>query len=63
MMKARKYDRRFLTRGITPNLCSIQESNGLISFEHGTGQLNLDDLHRETANYLITAFRDAKAYG
>ena len=63
MMKARKHDRRFLTRGITPNLCSIQESNGLISFEHGAGQLSLDDLHRETANYLIKAFRDAKEYG
>jgi len=63
MMKARKHDRRFLTRGITPNLCSIQESNGLISFEHGAGQLSLDDLHRETANYLIHIFRDAKEYG
>jgi hypothetical protein len=53
MMKARKHDRRFLTRGITPNLCAIQESNSLVSFEHGAGQLSLDDLHRETANYLI----------
>jgi type II restriction/modification system DNA methylase subunit YeeA len=63
MMKARKHDRRFLTRGITPNLCAIQESNSLVSFEHGAGQLSLDDLHRETANYLIKVFRDAKEYG
>ncbi|MBP7331846.1 MAG: BREX-1 system adenine-specific DNA-methyltransferase PglX, partial [Firmicutes bacterium] len=63
MMKARKHDRRFLTRGITPNLCAIQESNSLVSFEHGAGQLSLDDLHREIANYLIKAFRDAKEYG
>lgn len=63
MMKARKYDRRFLTRGITPNLCAIQESNSLISFEQGAGQLSLDDLHRETANYLIEVFREGKEYG
>ena len=29
MMKARSYDRRFLTRGIYPHLCAIQESNSL----------------------------------
>ncbi|MBQ1869753.1 MAG: N-6 DNA methylase, partial [Treponema sp.] len=29
MMKARSYDRRFLGRGIRPNLCSIQESNNI----------------------------------
>ena len=29
MMKARSYNRRFLTLGIEPNLCAIQESNGL----------------------------------
>lgn len=63
MMKGRKYDRRFLTKGITPNLCSIQESNSLISFEQGAGQIKIDDLHKETANYIISAFKDAKEYG
>lgn len=63
MMKGRKYDRRFLTKGITPNLCSIQDSNSLISFEQGAGQLKINDLYKETANYLIGAFRDAKEYG
>jgi hypothetical protein len=63
MMKGRKYDRRFLTKGISPNLCPIEESNSLISFEQGAGQLKIDDLHKETANYLVTAFRDAKEYG
>ena len=63
MMKGRKYDRRFLMKNITPNFCSIQESNGLNSFEQGAGRLKLDELHRESANYLITAFRDAKEYG
>lgn len=63
MMKGRKYDRRFLTKGITPNLCPIEESNSLISFEQDAGQLKIDDLHKETANYLVTTFRDAKEYG
>ena len=63
MMKGRKYDRRFLTKGISPNLCPIEESNSLISFEQGAGQLKIDDLHKETANYLVTTFRDAKEYG
>lgn len=63
MMKGRKCDRRFLTRGIEPNLCSIQESHVLGAFEHGAGQLKLNDLYKETANYLISEFRDAKEYG
>jgi hypothetical protein len=63
MMRGRKYDKRFLTRDITPNLCPIQESNTLLSFEQEAGQLKIDDLHKETANYLTTAFRDAKEYG
>lgn len=63
MMKGRKYDRRFLAKGIIPNLCSIQESNGLISFEQSAGQIQLDSLHKETANFLIQAFKDAKEYG
>lgn len=63
MMRARKYNRRILNENITPNLCAIQESDGLISFEQGAGQLRLDELHKETANYLIDAFKNAKEYG
>jgi len=63
MMKGREYDRRFLTREIKPNLCSIQESNTLEVFEQGAGQLKLNDLYKETANYLISEFKDAKEYG
>ena len=29
MMKARSYDRRFLSKGITPHILSIAESNGI----------------------------------
>jgi type II restriction/modification system DNA methylase subunit YeeA len=63
MMRARKYNRRILNENITPNLCAIQESDGLISFEQGAGQLRLDELYKETANYLIAAFKNAKEYG
>ena len=31
MMKARQYDRRFLTRGIQPHVYAIEESNGITS--------------------------------
>lgn len=63
MMKGRKYDRRFLNKGIKPNLCSIQESNSLNSFDTGAGQLQLKDVNKQTANYLISSFKDAKEYG
>lgn len=63
MMKGRKYDRRFLSKVIIPNLCSIQESNGFVSFEQGAEHLKFDSRHRETANYLIQAFKNAKEFG
>ena len=58
MMKARSYDRRFLTRGIRPNLCSIQESNGL----------NEEDLElfgdlESAARRFVKEYIDAKEYG
>ncbi len=58
MMKARSYDRRFLTRGIRPNLCSIQESNGL----------NEEDLElfgdlEPAARRFVKEYIDAKEYG
>ena len=63
MMKGRKYDRRFLIKEIKPNLCSIQESKTLEPFEQGAGQQKLNDIYKETANYLINVFKDAKEYG
>lgn len=58
MMKARSYDRRFLNRGIRPNLCSIQESNGL----------NEEDLElfgdlEPAARRFVKEYIDAKEYG
>ena len=62
MMKARSYNRRFLTLGIEPNLCAIQESNG-IQYDKDIGDFLLSEEHRETLQYLLHTFADAKEYG
>lgn len=62
MMKARSYNRRFLTLEIEPNLCAIQESNGL-QYEQDMGDFLLSEEHRETLKYLLDIFVDAKEYG
>lgn len=62
MMKARSYNRRFLTLGIVPNLCAIQESNG-IEYDKDMGDFLLSEEHRETLQYLLSTFVDAKEYG
>lgn len=62
MMKARSYNRRFLTLGIEPNLCAIQESNG-IQYDKDMGDFLLSEEHRETLQYLLHTFVDAKEYG
>lgn len=62
MMKARSYNRRFLTLEIEPNLCAIQESNGL-QYDKDMGDFLLSEEHRETLKYLLHTFLDAKEYG
>ena len=62
MMKARSYNRRFLTLEIEPNLCAIQESNGL-QYDQEMGDFLLSEEHRETLKYLLHTFVDAKEYG
>lgn len=62
MMKARSYNRRFLTLGIEPNLCAIQESND-IQYDKDMGDFLLSEEHRETLQYLLHMFVDAKEYG
>ena len=62
MMKARKYDRRLLTRGIQPNIFSIRESNGIQTrtveyFHRNDPKLKAD------IESIITEMRDAKEYG
>lgn len=70
MMCGRRYDRRILTRGLEPNLCAIEESNGLTCYKDLAGeamvearQLNFDDQYMIMADYLIEKFHDAKEYG
>ncbi len=62
MMKARSYNRRFLTLGIEPDLCAIQESNG-IQYDEDMGDALLGEEHKETLQYLLHTFIDAKEYG
>lgn len=62
MMKARSYNRRFLALGIEPDLCAIQESNG-IQYDKDMGEFLLSEEHRETLQYLFHTFMDAKEYG
>lgn len=61
MMKARSYDRRFLSRGIKPNVLAIKESNRM-------GAVVRDGLTTDTEMnaiswYLVDTFRDAKELG
>ena len=58
VMKARAYDRRFLTRGIRPNLLAVQESNSVNS-----GCLDLFGELHDAAKKLCDEFTDAKEYG
>lgn len=62
MMKARQYDRRFLTRGIQPNLYSIRESNGIQTMTVEYFHKNDPKLKADMES-IITEMRDAKEYG
>ena len=62
MMKARQYDRRFLTRGIQPHVYAIEESNGL-KYDGDYGDFLLDKQQQETLLYMFDIFKDAKEYG
>ena len=61
MMKARSYDRRFLSRGIKPNVLAIKESNGMgAAVRDG---LTTDAEMNTISRYLVDTFRDAKELG
>lgn len=62
MMKARQYDRRFLERGIQPQVLAIQESNNLSkeTFEYIVGK---DENLRIELQKVVDVFKDAKEYG
>lgn len=67
MMKARQYDRRFLTRGIKPHIYAIDESNGITTAPMHDMGLNLTkneyELAVKQAMRLVEEMHDAKEYG
>lgn len=66
IMKARSYSRRIFRdmekNSIEPNICSIQESNG-ITDEDIQYFANGDDALKKDIEYLAEVFNDAKEYG
>ena len=63
MMKARSYDRRFLTREIAPHVTAVQESNGLSRVSSADGQIKMDDIVKLNTNHLLDVFENAKELG
>lgn len=61
MMKARSYDRRFLSRGIKPNVLAIKESNRMGAAVRD--ELTTDADMNAISRYLVDTFRDAKELG
>ena len=66
MMKAREYDSGFFGRKNIPQprVYDIQESNWLGgAYKHEMGNFLNSQQHRDTLNYLLDTFVDAKEYG
>ncbi len=61
MMKARSYNRRVLTQGISNNLAVAEESNSIDKFE--CDGLTNEKVQNTVGNYLISIFRDSKEIG
>lgn len=61
MMKARNYDRRFLTRDIKPNVMAIQESNIVDKFFFEG--ITTDKEQNQMGEYLVDTFKYAKEIG
>ena len=62
LMKARKYNRRILTKNISPLLCSIEETNS-ISEEFINELISQDKTIENDLKYLHNSFNNAKEYG
>ena len=64
MMKARQYDRNFFIRKVQPHVYGINETNDFRDdYIHTNNDFFLDSDYKETLDYLIEAFIDAKEYG
>lgn len=61
MMKARSYNRRALTKGISNNLAVVEESNSIDKFV--CGGLTTDSEQNKIGEYLVEAYRDAQEIG
>lgn len=61
MMKARSYNRRALTQGITNNLAYTEESNAISKFTYDT--ITTDKEQNEIGEYLVEAFKHAREIG
>lgn len=61
MMKARSYDRKFLTRKIKPNVSVIVETNTIKKFS--CDDVTYDGEQNEVGEYLVNAYMHAKEIG
>ncbi len=61
MMKARSYNRRALTKGISNNLAVVDESNSIDKF--ACNGLTTDSEQNKIGEYLVEAYRDAQEIG
>ena len=61
IMKARSYDRRFLTRAIEPNVLAINETNNISKFT--CDGITSDKEQNKIGEYLIEVYKHAKEIG
>lgn len=61
MMKARSYNRRALTKGISNNLAVVEESNFIDKF--ACGGLTTNSEQNKIGEYLVEAYKDAQEIG
>lgn len=61
LMKARSYDRRFLTRAIEPNVLAINETNNISKFT--CDGITNDKEQNKIGEYLIDVYKHAKEIG
>ena len=61
MMKARSYNRRALTKGISNNLAVVEESNSIDKF--ACNGLTMDSEQNKIGEYLVEVYRDAQEIG
>lgn len=62
MMKARQYDRRFLSRGVSPHIYAVTESNGIDNYTLEYFCNGNPDISR-AMDTIVKELRDAREYG